>query len=125
MDAESDITEVEAFMREYNDLFTSGDAKALWSRVYRFEPGGKAMINSEADLKKLHDDIVAQGYSHSIVHMMKVTPTGPDLMRVNLHFERKKTDGSTFAPGKQASEYNVQKFPDGWRITSAWMTTLD
>ena len=74
MDAKSDITEVEAFMREYNDLFSSGDAKALWSRVYRFEPGGKAMINSEADLKKLHDDIVAQGYSHSIVHMMKVTP---------------------------------------------------
>ena len=125
MDAKSDITEVEAFMREYNDLFSSGDAKALWSRVYRFEPSGKTMINSEADLKKLHDDIVAQGYSHSIVHMMKVTPTGPDLMRVKLHFERKKTDGSTFAPGKQASEYNVKKFPDGWRITSAWMTTLD
>ena len=82
MDAKSDVTEVEAFMREYNDLFSSGDARALWSRVYRFEPGGKAMINSEADLKKLHDDIVAQGYSHSIIHMMKVTPTGPDLMRV-------------------------------------------
>ena len=62
MDAKSDITEVEAFMREYNDLFSSGDAKALWSRVYRFEPGSKTMINSEADLKKLHDDIVAKNF---------------------------------------------------------------
>ena len=84
VDAKSEIAEVEAFMREYNDLFGKGDTKALWTRVYRFDPGGQTVARSEADLKKLHDDIVAQGYSHSVIHKMKVTPQGPDKMRVKL-----------------------------------------
>jgi len=125
VDAKSDIAEVEAFMREYNDLFGRGDTKTLWSRVYRFDPNGQTVARSEADLKKLHNDIVAQGYSHSIIHKMKVTPQGPDQMRVKFHFSRIKKDGSTFPPGIQASEYDLRKFPDGWRITSAWMSQLD
>jgi hypothetical protein len=34
-----------------------------------------------------------------------------------MHFSRLKTDGTPLPPKDRASQYELKKFPDGWRIT--------
>jgi hypothetical protein len=105
---------VEAFMSDYTKAWNRHDAATIAKDFYRM---GRSLEAQTAATKKGFDDLVAQGYDHSDIHEIRGCITGVDTAWAGMKFTRLKTDGQPLPPKDRASNYDLKKFPDGWRIT--------
>jgi hypothetical protein len=100
-------------MTAYTVAWNKHDAAAVAQKFYRMGPSVEAQT---ASLKKQFDALVAQGYDKSAIHEIKACATGPDTGWAGMHFSRLKANGEPLPPKDRASQYDLKKFPDGWRI---------
>jgi hypothetical protein len=112
--------EVEALIRSYIDHWNARDTEAVWSRFYRLDES--ARLKSAADVQKIFDDLVGQGFDHSEILSIATEMHGPDRATARLRFTRWKADGEFMPPRDRGAEYQTRRFPDGWRITSVLTT---
>lgn len=106
--------DLHAFMTAYTLAWNKHDAPIIAQKFYRMGPDVAAQM---AATKKTFDDLVAQGYDKSDIHEIKACVLGPDTGWAGMKFSRLKTDGAPLPPKDRASQYDLRKFPDGWRIT--------
>ncbi len=112
--AETTDKQLTAFMTAYTLAWNRHDAAAIARDFYRMGP---SLEDQTTRLKRQFDGLVAQGYDKSAIHEIKACATGPDTGWAGMHFSRLKTDGEPLPPKDRASQYDLKKFPDGWRIT--------
>jgi len=106
---------VEALMAEYTRLWSAKDAHAIWTRIYRLDPGQP--VKSEADLAAGFDKLVASGYDHSELQSAHACLLTPTFALAVLRFSRLRADGTPLPPRDRASAYLLRQFEDGWRVT--------
>ena len=106
--------ELTAFMTAYTLAWNKHDAGVIARDFYRL---GQSVEDQTASLKKQFEGLVAQGYDKSLIQEIKACAMGPDTGWAGMHFSRLKTDGEPLPPKDRASQYDLMKFPDGWRIT--------
>jgi len=114
--ADARARDVEALMADYTRLWSAKDAHAIWTTVYRLDPG--QTFHSEADLAAEFARLRAQGYDHSDLQSAKGCLLTPKTALAVLRFSRLKADGTPMPPKDRASLYLLRKFDDGWRITA-------
>src|SRR5579862_9836661 len=107
--------DVEAMMADYTRLWSAKDAHAIWTRLYRLDPG--QTFHSEADLAAEFARLTAQGYDHSDLQSVNACLLTSKTALAVLRFNRLKADG-TFLAKDVASAYILRRFDDGWRITA-------
>jgi hypothetical protein len=113
--ADEPARDVETLMAEYTRLWSAKDAHAIWTRLYRLEPG--QLFHSEADLAAEFARLTAQGYDHSDLRSVQGCLLTPKTALAVLRFSRLKADGTVLPPKDRASLYLLRRFDDGWRIT--------
>lgn len=107
--------DLEAMMREYTRLWSARDAHAIWTRLYRMDPGQG--FATEADLAAEFARLTAQGYDHSDLTSVEACKLSATRGLAVLRFIRLKTDGTPMPPKDRATLYLLRRFDDGWRIT--------
>ena len=112
--AETTDKQLTAFMTAYTVAWNRHDAAVIARDFYRMGP---SLEDQTTRLKKQFDALLAQGYDKSAIHEIAACATGPDTGWAGMHFSRLKTDGEPLPPKDRASQYDLKKFPDGWRIT--------
>ncbi|MBI1359670.1 MAG: hypothetical protein GC155_05230 [Alphaproteobacteria bacterium] len=112
--APSENADVHAFMVGYTQAWNAHDAAKIARDYYRMGPG---VEDQQASLTRSFEGLVAQGYDKSDIHEIKTCITGPDTAWAGMHFTRLKANGEPLPPKDRASQYNLKKFADGWRIT--------
>lgn len=113
--ADQKAAEAEAFMREYLTLWNAGDAKAITSRIYRFDAPNP--WQQEAGLQAEFDRLKKDGYARSETTGIEGCMLTRDRAVVELRYVRVKADGTPMPPKDRLTLYFVRKFPDGWRVT--------
>ena len=108
--------DVEALMGDYFRLWNAHDAHAVWTRIYRMDPGQP--MKSEADLASQFAQLKAQGYDHSDLQSVQACLLTPATAMSVMRFSRLKAYGTPLPPKDRATLYLLRKFPEGWRITS-------
>lgn len=103
---------VEQFMWAYTQAWNRHDAAAIAQNFYRMGPSVEDQTKATA---KTFADMVAGGYEKSDIYEIKGCVTGPDTAWAGMKFSRLKADGSFFQKDR-ASNYDLKRFPDGWRI---------
>jgi hypothetical protein len=106
--------EVEAFMWDYTRTWNRHDAAGIAQNFYRM-PGRDVAAQTAANVQTFAG-LVAQGYDHSDIREIKTCVTGLDRAWAGMKFSRLKADGTALPPTDRASSYELQRFPDGWRI---------
>jgi len=114
--ADQPASAVEALMAEYTRLWSAKDAHAIWTKVYRLDPG--QTFRSEADLSAGFARLEAQGYDHSDLLSVRGCLLTPKVALAVLRFRRLKSDGAPLVARDLASAYLLRKFEDGWRVTT-------
>jgi hypothetical protein len=117
---QADADAVEAHIRGYIDHWNAKDTAAVWTRFYRLDASNR--IKTSADLQAIFDGLVAEGYDHTDLGEVATSRLGPDHYLARVRFTRLRTDGSVMAPGERGCDYQVRRFPDGWRITAVLAT---
>lgn len=117
---EDDAAEVEAHIRGYIETWNAGDIASVWANFYRLDTSSR--LKSQADVQAIFDGMVAEGYDHTDVNRVETSRIGPDHYLARVRFTRFTTDGSVMAPGERGGDYQVRRFPDGWRITTVLAT---
>lgn len=105
---------VEQVMWSYTQAWNKHDAATIARDFYRMGPGVAEQTES---LEKGFVNLRAQGYHHSDIHEIKACLTGADTAWAGMKFSRLKADGEALPPKERASNYELRKFADGWRIT--------
>jgi hypothetical protein len=106
--------DVEGFMWKYLDLWNAHDAGAIVDHVYRLPDSNP--WHTKNGLQAEFDRLKAQGYDRSDTQSVTGCILGPDRAQVELRYTRLKTDGSFMPPKERVSVYQLQRFPDGWRV---------
>jgi hypothetical protein len=104
-----------AFMHEYFRSWNAKDAKALASRIYRFDPGRP--LQTQADIQRLLDRTVAEGWDHSTLDAIEVHAWGDDGYLARGLYSRFTAEGAAMPPLSRLTAYVIKEFPDGLRIT--------
>src|SRR5882757_6050612 len=100
--------DVEALMADYTRLWSAKDAHAIWTRLYRLDPG--QTFHSEADLSAEFARLTAQGYDHSDLQSVRACLLTPKAALAVLRFSRLKADGTVLPPKDRASAYLLRRF---------------
>jgi len=114
--ADEPARDVEALMADYTRLWSAKDAHAIWTTIYRLDPG--QTFHSEADLAAEFARLKAQGYDHSDLQSARGCLLTLKTALAVLRFSRLKADGTPMPPKDRASLYLLRRFDDGWRITA-------
>jgi hypothetical protein len=104
-----------AFLGEYFRTWNAKDAEGLASRIYRQDPGRP--LQTEADMRRVLDRTVAEGWDYSTLDEVEVYPWGADGYLARGLFSRFTADGTPLPPGGRLTAYVIKAFPDGLRIT--------
>ena len=120
MQESADAAGVEAHIRGYIEHWNAKDTASVWANFYRLDPSSR--LKSKADLQAIFDGLVAEGYDHTDLGGVETSRLGPDHYLARIRFTRFRTDGSVMAPGERGCDYQVRRFPDGWRITGVLAT---
>lgn len=105
--------DVQALMVGYTQAWNAHDAAKVAHDYYRMAP---SVEQQQASVTKMFEALAAQGYDKSNIHEIKTCITGPDTAWAGMHFTRLKANGEPLPPKDRASQYDLKKFPDGWRI---------
>lgn len=105
--------DVEAFMREYTRVWNTHDSAQIAARFYRLGPDVAAQtVSLERQFVSLRD----QGYSHSAIYEIKGCLIDEATAWAGMRYSRLRKDGVALPPERRASQYDLKKFSDGWRI---------
>lgn len=105
--------DVEAFMRDYTRVWNTHDSAQIAQRFYRLGPD---IRDQTVSLERQFASLRAQGYSHSAIHEIKGCLTGEDTAWAGMRYSRLREDGAPLPPEMRASQYDLRRFADGWRI---------
>jgi len=105
--------DVEAFMQEYTRVWNTHDSAQIAARFYRLGPDVR---DQTVSLERQFSGLRAQGYSHSAIHEIKGCLTGESTAWAGMKYSRLREDGAALPPEMRASQYDLKKFSDGWRI---------
>ncbi|MGD2131699.1 MAG: hypothetical protein PVI23_02840 [Maricaulaceae bacterium] len=116
MSTSGDAAAIEALMREYVDLFSAGDARAVAERIYRMDPYDvdAQTLRLEGAMESLHE----QGYDHSEESSVEVCLLTDNQALVELRYTRFLTSGEPMPPAERATAYLLRRYDEGWRITN-------
>ena len=112
--------EVEAHIRGYIEHWNASDMASVWANFYRLDASNR--IKTQDDVQAIFDGLVAEGYDHTELGRVEPIRLGPDQYLARVRFTRFRTDGSEMAPGERGCDYQLRRFPDGWRITAVLAT---
>ena len=107
-------TVVERFMWDYTQAWNRHDSATIARDFYRM---GRSEADQKDSLEAGFVNLRAQGYHHSDIHEIKACITGAETAWAGMKFSRLKESGEPLPPKDRASNYELKKFADGWRIT--------
>ncbi|MFT3722522.1 MAG: hypothetical protein QM773_02960 [Hyphomonadaceae bacterium] len=107
-------TVVERFMWDYTKAWNRHDSEAIARDFYRM---GRSEADQKDSLENGFVNLRVQGYHHSDIHEIKACITGAETAWAGMTFSRLKESGEALPPKDRASNYELKKFTDGWRIT--------
>lgn len=108
-----EAVEIEAFMWDYTRVWNTHDARQIAERFYRLGP---SVDEQSANLERQFETLRAQGYRRSDIREIKGCLIGEGIARAGMKYSRLRGDGVPLPPADRASQYDLKRFPDGWRI---------
>ena len=103
-----------ALMHEYFRVWNARDASALHTDIYRLGPHGR--LHSEADFRKVLDQVIADGWDYSTLDEVSIHPWGDDAFLANGRYSRFTAKGEPLEQVRTPTAYVIKRFPDGLRI---------
>ncbi len=130
-----DLADIEAKMNQYQQLFNAKDIDAILEHIYAppivigLRDGGKVLFSDSEDvhtgLDQQYVRIEEAGWTGSTNQVLDVCLLTDGLAMAEVNYTRRKADGNPIEGGVLSTYYMLQKFSQGWRITSFFVRERD